>query len=80
VTVSQSAEYADTVSNARRSDLLFQTYTNGNGHCAFSGPQLLTAVAVINSWVADGVKPTAASFPAALGFDAGFVPPRMLQP
>ncbi len=80
VTVSQEAEYADTVSKARRSDLLFQTYTNGNGHCAFTGPQLLTAVAAINNWVANGVKPTAASFPAANGFVPGFTPPRMLQP
>ncbi|MDI1242926.1 MAG: hypothetical protein PSX80_13505 [bacterium] len=80
VTVSQEAEYADTVSKARRSDLLFQTYTNGNGHCNFTGPQLLTAVGAINNWVATGVKPTAANFPAAAGFVPGFTPPRMLQP
>jgi hypothetical protein len=80
VTVSQSAEYADTIAGARRSDLLFQTYTNGNGHCAFSGPQLITAVNAINNWVTNGAKPTAATFPAALGFDPTFVPPRMLQP
>lgn len=80
VTVSQSAEYAETVSRARRSDLLFQTYTNGNGHCNFTGSQLLTAVSAINNWVANGVRPTDADFPAPLGFVPGFTPPRMLQP
>lgn len=80
VTVSNEFEYAETVNNAGRADLLFQTYTNGNGHCAFSGPQLLTAVDAINKWVKDGTIPTAASFPAALGFVPGFVPPPMNQP
>jgi len=80
VTVSQEAEYADTVSKAKRSNLLFQTYTSGNGHCAFTGPQLLTAVGAINNWVANGAKPTATNFPAAAGFVPGFAPPRMLQP
>jgi pimeloyl-ACP methyl ester carboxylesterase len=80
VTVSNEFEYAETVNNAGRGDRLFQTYTNGNGHCAFSGPQLLTAVDAINKWVKDGTKPTAASFPAALGFVPGFVPPPMNQP
>lgn len=80
VTVSNEYEYADTVNSAGRGNLLFQTYTNGNGHCAFSGPQLITAVNAINTWVKDGTKPTAATFPAALGFVPGFVPPPMNQP
>jgi pimeloyl-ACP methyl ester carboxylesterase len=80
VTVSQEYEYAETVHNAGRSQLLFQTYTNGNGHCNFTGPQLITAVNAINTWVKDGVKPTAATFPAALGFLPNFVPPPMNQP
>ncbi len=80
VTVSNEYEYAETVNSAGRGDLLYQTYTSGNGHCAFSGPQLLTAVTAINTWVKDGTKPTAATFPAALGFVPGFVPPPMNQP
>ena len=80
VTVSQEYEYAETVNSAGRGRLLFQTYTNGNGHCAFSGPQLITAVNAINTWVKDGTKPTAATFPAAQGFVPGFVPPPMNQP
>ena len=80
VTVSQEYEYAETVRNAGRSSSLFQTYTTGNGHCVFSGPQLLTAVNAINTWVKDGTKPTAANFPATLGFAPTFVPPPMNQP
>jgi pimeloyl-ACP methyl ester carboxylesterase len=80
VTVSQEAEYAQTVQRAGKSRKLFQTYTNGNGHCNFTGPQLITAVNAINSWVRTRTKPTAATFPAADGFLPGFVPPPMNQP
>jgi hypothetical protein len=80
VVVSNESAYTETVSAAGRSDLLFQTYTTGNGHCAFTGPQLITAVGAIDNWVRNGVKPTAASFPAALGFIPGFVPPPFPQP
>jgi hypothetical protein len=80
VTVSNEYEYAETVNNAGRGRLLFQTYTNGNGHCNFTGPQLITAVNAINTWVKDGTKPTAATFPAPLGFVPDFTPPPMNQP
>ncbi len=80
VPVSQMAEYAETVSLAGRSNLLVQTFTNGNGHVNFTGPQLLTAIDAIHNWVKDGTKPTTATFPAALGFLPGFVPPPMNQP
>ena len=80
VTVSQEYEYAETVNKAGRGRFLYQTYTNGNGHCNFTGPQLLTAVDAINQWVITGTKPTAATFPAPLGFAPTFVPPPMNQP
>jgi hypothetical protein len=80
VVVSQEHEYAKTVASAGRSELLKQVYTNGNGHCNFTGTQLLTAVGAIRSWVKTGVKPADATFPAALGFVPGFVPPPMNQP
>ena len=76
-TVAHEAEYAATVNAAGRSSLLYQAYTSGVGHCSFTGPQLLSAVAAIDSWVQSGVPPTAASFPAALGYVPGFVPPHM---
>jgi hypothetical protein len=80
VIVANESAYAETVASAGRSDLLFQTYTNGNGHCAFTGTQLLTAVSAIDNWVRTGVRPTAAQFPAAAGFVPAFVPPAFPQP
>ena len=78
VTVTNESAYADLVTAAGREELLFQTYTSGLGHCAFSGPQILTAVSAINFWVRTGVRPT--SFPPELSFVNDFVPPPMLQP
>lgn len=80
VTVTNEAAYAELNAAQSKEELLFQTYTSGNGHCAFTGPQILTAVGAIDAWVRTGVRPAAASFPAALGFVPGFVPPPMLQP
>jgi hypothetical protein len=80
VTVSNESAYGQTVATAGRSEQLFQTYTSGNGHCAFTAPQLLTAVGAIDNWVRNGTKPTAASFPGVLGFVPGFVPPAFPQP
>jgi hypothetical protein len=80
VVVGNESAYAELVASQGREDLLFQAYTNGNGHCNLTGPQVLTAVNAIDLWVRAGIKPTAATFPAALGFVPGFVPPPMLQP
>ena len=80
VIVANESAYKETVNAAGRSDQLFQTFTNGVGHCNLTGLQILTAVGAIDGWVRTGVKPTAASFPAALGFDSTFVPPPFPQP
>lgn len=80
VTVTNESAYAELNAAANREELLFQTYTSGVGHCAFTGPQILTAVGAIDAWVRTGVRPTAATFPPALGFVPGFVPPSLLQP
>ena len=64
---------------AKRQDNLVQSYTSGIGHCNFSGPQLLTAVTAMQAWLTTGVRPTAASFPAVLGFVPGFLPPAFPQ-
>jgi hypothetical protein len=45
------------------------------GHCNLTGPQILTSIGAIDLWVRTGVRPTAATFPAALGFNNAFVPP-----
>ena len=80
VVVANESAYAETIRSAGRNGLLFQVYTNGNGHCAFTGPQLLTAVNAIDNWVRTGVRPTEGQFPAAAGFVPGFVPPPFPQP
>jgi hypothetical protein len=80
VVVANESAYRGLIAATDSEDRLFQTYTNGNGHCAFTGAQLLTAVAAIDGWVRTGVRPTNASFPAVLGFEPTFVPPAMLQP
>jgi hypothetical protein len=80
VVVANEAAYAELIAARGRSEALFQTYSTGVGHCNFTGPQLLTAVGAIEFWVRTGVRPTAAFFPPALGFDPNFVPPPMPQP
>ncbi|HXG83659.1 MAG TPA: hypothetical protein VNI84_06495 [Pyrinomonadaceae bacterium] len=80
VPVSHENAYFRTVQNAGRTNLLFQTYTNGNGHCAFTGEQLITSVNAINNWVRTGTRPTTANLPAALGFLPDFFPPSLNQP
>lgn len=81
VTVSQERDYAFTVARAGRENLLFQTYTNGNGHCTFTGEQIAASLNAITNWVNSGVRPTNANFPTALGFlDSSFNPPPLIQP
>ncbi len=81
VPVSHERDYSFTVARAARENLLFQTYTGGNGHCSFTGEQLIASLTAITNWVNTGVKPTAANFPTSLGFlDSTFVPPPLNQP
>lgn len=78
--VANESAYAELIESTGRQDLLFQTYTTGVGHCNFTGPQVLTAIGAIDLWVRTGVRPTAATFPPALGFNSAFVPPEFPQP
>lgn len=81
VPVSHEREYSYTVARAGRENLLFQIYTNGNGHCNFTGEQLVASLTAITNWVNSGVEPTNANFPTALGFlDSSFMPPPLIQP
>ncbi len=73
--VANDSAYAELNASKGKEDLLFQTYTTGVGHCNLTGPQILTAIGGIDLWVRTGVRPTAAQFPAALGFNSAFVPP-----
>ncbi len=45
-----------------------------------SGPQILTVVGASDNWVRNSTKPTAVTYPAALGFAPGFVPTLFPQP
>jgi pimeloyl-ACP methyl ester carboxylesterase len=80
VPVSSERAYAETVNTAGRGDLLVQAYTDGVGHCNFTAPQLLASVTAMDAWLRTGMKPTAANFPAALGFVPNFLPPPFPQP
>ena len=73
--VANESAYAELNASAGREELLFQTFTTGVGHCNLTGPQILTSIGAIDLWVRTGVRPTAAQFPAALGFNNAFVPP-----
>jgi len=73
--VANESAYAELNASVGRQDLLFQTYTNAVGHCNLTGPQILTSIGAIDLWVRTDVRPTAASFPAPLGFNNAFVPP-----
>lgn len=87
VTVSNESAYAETIAAAGKQNLLFQTYTNGAFdftrsafHCNFTPQQVFTAIFAMDNWLRTGIRPTAASFPAVLGFVPGFVPPPFPQP
>ena len=73
--VANDSAYAELNASKGKQELLFQTYTTGVGHCNLTGPQILTAIGAIDSWVRTGVRPTPAQFPAGLGFNQAFVPP-----
>jgi hypothetical protein len=80
VPIAHEAAYKATVAAAGRSDLLYQVATTGSGHCGFTSQQIFTGIAVLDQWVQTGTRPTAAQFPAALGFDNDFTPPDWPQP
>jgi len=73
--VANESAYAELNASVNREELLFQTFTTGVGHCNLTGPQILTSIGAIDLWVRTGVRPTAAQFPAPLGFNNAFVPP-----
>ncbi|HET6975749.1 MAG TPA: hypothetical protein VFI24_05475 [Pyrinomonadaceae bacterium] len=73
--VANDRAYAELNASAGKEELLFQTFTTGVGHCNLTGPQVLTAIGAIDTWVRTGVRPTTAAFPPALGFNNTFTPP-----
>jgi hypothetical protein len=78
--VANVSAYRQTVETAGNANLLAQAYTDGVGHCSFPAAQSVAAVHALDAWVDTGIAPTDASFPTALGFVHGFVPPAWPQP
>ena len=76
ILVSNESAYSDLVQSTQRK-ICCQTY-NGNGHCAFTGPQVLIG-GCYRFVGAHWSRPPAAYFVGA-GLLPGFVPPPMLQP
>jgi hypothetical protein len=72
------AAYAETVTEAGRSDLLLQASTNGLGHCNFSPNEIGAAIALLEGWAETGMRPSAATL-AAFGLDAVSTPPAWPQ-
>ncbi len=71
--------YTERVEAAGRSDYLASAWTTGVGHCNFTPDQALAAVDAMDDWLRTGQRPTAADFPASLGF-TDFTPPPWPQP
>jgi hypothetical protein len=60
---------------------LYQAFTTTQGfHCLYTTPQLTTAVTAMDTWLRTGRRPTAASFPPALGFDNNVTPQPWFNP
>ena len=68
--------YAETVDAAGKSKLLHQLYTDGVGHCQFTGAQLVAAIMGLQSYLQVGAWPPDAFFASAGGFDFTYVPPQ----
>lgn len=58
--------YDQTVAAAGRAGSVVNAWTNGNGHCAFTAEQLVTAVGAVEHWVQSGLRP--GPLPAGQGF------------
>lgn len=80
VVVAHESAYRNTIEAVDRDDLLVQVYTTGIGHCAFTLAQQLAAIQAIDGWARSGAPPASSTFPAAIGFIPGFVPPGWPQP
>lgn len=74
--VTNESSYKALAVAAGTDDLLVQAYVAGPtiGHCTFTQDQYKNALAAMNAWLDTGVPPDAAFFPAAKGFNPGFLP------
>ncbi len=73
--VANESAYRELVAGAGKTDMLVQVYTEGEGHCFFSPPQVLAAFAAMEHWLNTGTPPDASFFPVSAGFDPHYQPP-----
>jgi pimeloyl-ACP methyl ester carboxylesterase len=66
--------YIDLLSSQGRAAQVFGTYVDSVGHCNFTGQQIGATVAAMGKWLAAGIRPSAADFPEALGFNNNYTP------
>lgn len=75
-TPNNESAYRDTVERRGMGDLLMQAFVPGGAHCTFTSAQEIAAIDAMMSWLETGTRPDPSFFfPAALGFDSGFIPP-----
>jgi pimeloyl-ACP methyl ester carboxylesterase len=75
-----STVYQGTVEASGASDLLVQTYTEGNMHVVFTPEQVYAAFEAMEYWLDTGIRPDSDFFPIDLGFDNDYTPPDWPQP
>lgn len=75
-----STVYQGTVEASGASDLLVQTYTEGNMHVVFTPEQVYAAFEAMEYWLDTGIRPDSDFFPIELGFDNDYTPPDWPQP
>jgi len=66
--------YAEKVTSEGNEAYLVEAYTDGQGHCSFTVPQLLAVFQAMEFWLDSGDPPGASFFPESLGFDNAFDP------
>lgn len=75
-----STVYQRTVEASGASDLLVQTYTDGNMHVVFTPEQVYAAFEAMEYWLDTGIQPSSDFFPTYLDFDNGYTPQDWPQP
>ncbi len=68
--------YAEAVNAAGKSNLLHQLYTDGVGHCQFTGAQLVAVVMGLQAYLQYSAWPPNEFFAPAGGFDFEYQPPQ----
>jgi pimeloyl-ACP methyl ester carboxylesterase len=71
----QANVYRRMVEDSGHGALLVQLFVRRASHCAFTVPQVTSAVAAMEAWIDSGRRPTPNASPAGTGFAHDYVPP-----